>query len=272
MPSFSIRGAMLYVTDSGGDGEPVVLGHGYLMTHAFWGPVAAELEAAGYRVVTTDWRGQGRSEVTEDGYDPWDLADDLRALLDAIGIDRFHYVGHSMGGYVGYRLALRAPERVASLVQIGTAATAEGGLALVKYTALLWALRLLGYGAVVGRVIPIIYGSRNYLDDPARRVDVAEQRRRIESNDRLGVVRAGNGIFNRDDISGRLAEIAAPTLVVTGETDVPHPPEQGRADAAQIPDAAFVQLDGVGHAPPEEARDETARLTLDWLRRHPLDA
>ena len=270
MPSLPIRGARLHYLDSGGSGDAVVLGHGYLMTQALWDPVAAELAEAGYRVVRLDWRGQGQSEVTETGYDPWDLADDALALLDAVGVDRFHYVGHSMGGYVGYRLALRAPERVASLVQIATASVAEGGFALVKYTALLWALRVLGYGAVLGQVMPIVYGSRAYLDNPARAGDVAEQRRRIESNNRLGVFRAGKGIFGRDDLSGRLAEITAPTLVVTGETDVPHPPPRGRADAARIAGAEFVQLDGVGHAPPEEARAETARLVLDWLRRHPL--
>ncbi|WP_420457237.1 alpha/beta fold hydrolase [Rubrivirga sp.] len=268
MPTLSIRGATLYYTDTGGDGEAVVLGHGYLMTHALWDRAVQPLADAGYRVVRVDWRGQGRSEVTAEGYDPWDLADDLLALLSGLGVDRFHFVGHSMAGYVGYRAALRAPERVASLVQIGTSAAAEGGLALVKYTALLWALRLFGYGAVLGQVLPILYG-RRYLDAPDRAPDVAEQRRRIQTNDRLGVFRAGKGIFGRDDLSGRLGGVTAPTLVVTGETDVPHPPTQGRADAGRVPNAEFVQLDGVGHTPPEEAPDEVTRRILDWVRRHP---
>jgi pimeloyl-ACP methyl ester carboxylesterase len=174
-----------------------------------------------------------------------------------------------MGGYVGYRLALRAPGRVASLVQIGTSSAAEGGAALRQYTVLLWALRVLGYGAVLGRVLPILYGPA-YLDDPDRQRDVEEQTRRIRSNSRTGIFRAGRGIFDRDDISGRLGRIEAPTLVVTGEHDQPHPPEQGRADAARLPDAEFVELEDVGHTPPEEAPEETARLVLDWLARHPL--
>lgn len=269
MPTLSIRGASLFYTDSGGAGEVVVLGHGYLMTHALWDRHVQPLTQAGYRVIRTDWRGQGQSEVTADGYDPWDLADDLLALVSALGVNRFHYVGHSMAGYVGYRAALQAPERVASLVQIGTTSTAEGGFALVKYTALLWSLRLVGYGAVLGQVMPIIYG-REYLADPSRQSDVAEQRRRIETNDRLGVFRAGKGIFGRDDISGRLREITAPTLVVTGETDVPHPPPQGRADAQRITHAEFVELEGIGHAPPAEDLAQMTTLLLDWLPRHPI--
>ncbi|MDT0632003.1 alpha/beta hydrolase [Rubrivirga sp. S365] len=269
MPTLSLNGAEAFYADSGGDGEPVVLGHGYLMTSALWDRQAEALAEAGYRAVRLDWRGQGRSEVTAGGYDPWGLAADALALADRLGLERFHWVGHSMGGYVGYRLALRAPRRVASLVQIGTAAGAEGGAARRQYDALLWALRALGYGAVLGRVLPILYGP-TYLADPARAADRTEQERRIRSNSRAGVFRAGRGIFGRDDVAGQLGRITAPTLVVTGEHDRPHPPHQGRADAERIPDATFVELADVGHTPPAEAPAETTRLVLDWLRRHPI--
>lgn len=269
MPTLPILGADLHYTDAGDGAETVVLGHGYLMTSTLWDRQAAALVDAGYRVVRPDWRGQGASAVTRGGYDPWDLAADLLALLDALGVDRFHYAGHSMGGYVGYRLALRAPGRVASLVQIGTGAAAEDADKSRQYTVLLWALRLLGYGPVLGRVLPILYGP-SYLAAPDRAADRAEQVRRIRSNSRAGVFRAGRGIFDRDDVSGQLGQITAPTLVVTGEHDRPHPPAQGRADANRIADATFVELAAVGHTPPEEAPAETTRLVLDWVGRHPI--
>ena len=269
MPTLSINGADLHYTDSGGDGEPVALAHGYLMTHRLWDRLVPELADAGYRVVRWDWRGQGQSAVTAGGYDPWALASDALDLMTRLGIERFHVVGHSMGGYASYRMALKAPGRVGSLVQIGTAAGDEDPEKGREYTVLLWALRLLGYGPVLGRVLPILYGP-GYLDDPARQAGVAEQVRRIKTNGRTGVFRAGRGIFDRDSVEGRLAEITAPTLVVTGEHDRPHPPAQGRADADRIPGAKFVELKGVGHTAPEEAPAETARLVLDWLRRHPL--
>ena len=268
MPTLPVLGADLFYHDEGDGPETVVLGHGYLMTSALWDPVVPGLVGAGYRVVRPDWRGQGRSAVTAGGYDPWDLAAHALALLDALGVDRFHYVGHSMGGYVGWRLALRAPDRVASLVQIATTAQAEGGAALRQYTVLLWALRALGYGAVLGRVMPILYGPA-FLDDPARQREVETQRQRVRSNDRAGVFRAGRGIFDRDDVSGQLGQIRTPTLVVAGEHDRPHPPAQARADADRLPDAEFVVLPDVGHTPPVEAPDRTLDLVLDWLRRHP---
>lgn len=271
MPITSVHGADLFYTDSGGDGEPVLLGHGYLMTHRLWDRQVGLLVEAGYRVVRLDWPGQGQSAVTAGGYDPWDLAAVALALMSRLGIDRFHTVGHSMGGYVGYRMALRAPDRVASLVQIGTGAAAEGGAALRQYTVLLWALRLFGYGVVQDRVLPILYGP-TYLADPDRQRDVAEQTRRIRSNSRTGVFRAGQGIFGRDDILERLAQIESPTLVVTGKHDRPHPPKGAHAEVGRLPNAETVVLDDVGHTPPEEAPEETARLILDWIGRHPISA
>ena len=268
MPTLPVLGADLHYLDSGDGPETVVLGHGYLMTSELWDRLVPPLVGAGFRVVRPDWRGQGRSETTAGGYDPWDLAADTLALLDALGVDRFHYVGHSMGGYVGWRLALRAPGRVASLVQIGTTAQAEGAAALREYGVLLWALRLLGYGAVLGKVMPILYGP-DFLADPDRQQDVDEQRRRVRSNSRVGVHRAGRGIFDRDDVSGQLAQVRAPTLVVTGEHDRPHPPTQARADAERLPDAEFVMIENVGHTPPVEAPERVEALVLDWLARHP---
>ncbi|MGB3543951.1 alpha/beta fold hydrolase [Rubrivirga sp.] len=270
MTTLPIRGADLAFHDEGDGFEVVVLGHGYLMTSRMWEHAAAALVGAGYRVVRPEWRGQGRSEVTADGYDPWALADDLLATLDALEVERFHYVGHSMGGYVGYRLALRAPDRVQSLLQIGTTSQAEKGAALRQYNVLLWVFRLFGVGAVYRRILPILYGPA-YVADPARAGLRAEHRSWIASNARAGVYRAGRGIFGRDDVSGRLSEIEVPTLVATGTHDAPHPPEQGRTDAERMPNAEFRALE-VGHTPPLEAPDATTALVLEWLARHRSDA
>ncbi len=266
MPSARIHDADLFYRDDGAGPETVLLLHGYLMTEAVWDRQAEALAAAGYRVVRPEWRGQGQSEVTAHGYDPWDLAADALALLDHLGIDRAHVVGHSMGGYAGYRMALRAPARIASFVALATTAEAEAPAALRQYGVLLWALRLVGYSAVLPRVMPILYGP-DFLGDPARAADVETQRERIRSNPRTGVFRAGRGIFDRDDLSGQLQHLRVPTLVVTGEHDVPHPPAQGRRDAARIPGARFVEMPGVGHTPPAEAPDAVTDILLDWLHR-----
>ena len=148
----------------------------------------------------------------------------------------------------GWRSGRRTGVR--SLLQIGTTSQAEGGWPLVKYRALLEVVRLFGLGAVYRHILPILYGPA-YVADPALEDVRAEHRAWMLSNARAGIVRAGRGIFGRDDVSGRLHEIEVPTLVVTGTHDAAHPPAQGRADADRMPNAEFRALEG-GHTPPLE--------------------
>lgn len=252
------------------DGPPeadvIVFGHGYLMTHRLWDAQVSAFRDR-FRCVRLDWRGQGRSEVTRRGYDPWHLADDLLAIVDALGVERFHYAGHSMGGYVGYRLALRAPERIRSLMIFGSSAGAETDRrTLAKYHAVLAATRLVGMKPLLGWVLPILFGE-GFRSAPTRRYEVETQKRRILSNDRIGAVRAGRGIFSRDDVTKHLSEITPPTLIVTGTDDVPHPPDQARADHARLPHSEFMEVPACGHTPPVEQPDRTTQLIVDFLSR-----
>jgi len=98
-----------------GSGPDVVLIHGLGASRAFWFPRLAMTLAATHRVTIYDLRGHGYSERPESGYRVSDHADDLRSLLDELGIERAALIGHSLGGSVALELALRAPERVRHL-------------------------------------------------------------------------------------------------------------------------------------------------------------
>ncbi len=88
----------LEVVDSGGSGRPVVLIHGWPVTHESWVPQVPALTNAGYRVVTYDRRGFGQSDKPADGYDYDTLADDLAGVLEALDLHDVTLVGFSMGG------------------------------------------------------------------------------------------------------------------------------------------------------------------------------
>lgn len=88
----------LHVDDTGGSGRPVVLIHGWPLSGASWSQQVPALEAAGYRVVTYDRRGFGRSDKPFSGYDYDTLADDLHAVLGSLGLSDVTLVGFSMGG------------------------------------------------------------------------------------------------------------------------------------------------------------------------------
>ena len=103
------------------DGPVVVLSNSLGATHAMWDANLAELERH-FRVVRYDTRGHGRSPVPPGPYSIDDLADDVVALLDRLGVERAHFVGLSLGGMTGMRLAARNPERVDRLVVLCTGA------------------------------------------------------------------------------------------------------------------------------------------------------
>lgn len=101
-----------------GAGPPVLLLHGFPQTRVLWRPVVRELP--GFRSVTADLRGYGASWKPEPGegcanYSFRAMGEDMVALMSALGHERFHLVGHDRGARVAYRMALDAPERVASL-------------------------------------------------------------------------------------------------------------------------------------------------------------
>ena len=94
-----------------GDGPPVVLLHGWPQHWYLWRDVIP-LVAPHARVIAPDLRGFGWTEVPEEGYDKLQLARDVLALLDELGVDEFTLAGHDWGGYAGFLLALEEPERV----------------------------------------------------------------------------------------------------------------------------------------------------------------
>ena len=101
-----------------GKGDPVVLLHGWPEHWYAWRAVIPRL-ADRYKVICLDLRGFGWTEIAWTGFEKENMADDVLAVLDALEIDKARIVGHDWGGWIGFLLALRAPERVERLVAIG---------------------------------------------------------------------------------------------------------------------------------------------------------
>jgi len=114
MPVISINGTRLHVASTG-SGEDVVMVHGLAANLAFWRLKIVPFLAAQYRITAYDLRGHGRSAMPDRGYSPSNMAEDLKGVLDAGGIEAAHLVGHSFGGAVIMEFAARYPERVLTL-------------------------------------------------------------------------------------------------------------------------------------------------------------
>lgn len=261
-----VNGCDYFYTDEGDGPETVVFGHGYLMTHRLFAPQIAALKDR-YRCIAFDWRGQGESEVTEDGYDVPNLTTDLIHLLDQLGVERCHYVGLSMGGFVGYRLALRQPELLQSLALLDTDAGAEPKSKLLKYNALLYAVRYVGWDAVINRVMPILFG-RAFMKDEAREDERARWKEIITSNDRTGAYHAGKGIFSRNSVMDRIDGIKTPTLLLVGEDDVATVPEQSKKAHERMPNSELVIVPDAGHSSSAEEPEAVTEALEVFITKH----
>ncbi|HIG43204.1 MAG: alpha/beta hydrolase [bacterium] len=114
MPHAEINGARLWY-DIIGEGEPLLLHHGYTASRVNWMPVADRLKDK-YQIILMECRGTGESEDTQDGYSLAQYASDVVTLMNQMGVDKFTYAGHSMGGGIGYLLGLEYVERISRLI------------------------------------------------------------------------------------------------------------------------------------------------------------
>src|SRR5258706_2488998 len=175
MPPVMVNGVELYYEESGA-GDPVVFSHGLLWSGRMYDAQVAQLKSR-WRCITYDHRGQGQSPPSPRPYDMDDLAVDAAQLIEKLGAKPCHFVGLSMGGFVGLRLAIRRPELLRSLVLIESAADAEPRLNVTKYRAMSLVTRFFGYKPLLGAVMKIMFG-RAFRTDEARTAErkVMEER------------------------------------------------------------------------------------------------
>lgn len=250
MPDIIINGAKLYYEEEGSGPETIVFGHSLLLNLRMFDDQVAHLKDR-YRCVRFDWRGQGQSEVTEDGYDMDSLYEDAVALIGALDCAPCHWVGFSMGGFVGLRLAIRQPNLLRSLILIDTAATPEPQRTKLQDRLLLFIARWFGTRIVIGSAMKILFAQK-FLTDPARKAQVAEWRGHLLANHPVGMVRAVKGVINREGVLEQIDQIRLPTLIIVGEEDVATTPGKSHQMHAHIPNSTLITIPDAGHVTPVE--------------------
>jgi pimeloyl-ACP methyl ester carboxylesterase len=258
-----VNGVSLHVEDTGGDLPAIVFSHGLLLSSRLFDAQVEALRGR-YRCVAYDHRGQGQSEVPPDrsiGMDT--VASDAAALVTALRISPCHFVGLSMGGFVGLRLAARRPELLRSLTLLETSAGPEPRENLGRYRLLNLVTRTIGPPAVAGRIMSVLFG-RSFLADPARAGEREVWKDRVAKN-RRDIWRAVNGVLERDGVEAELARIHLPTLVVVGEEDVATVPAKAERIAAGIRGARLVRIPRAGHSSPVEEPAAVTGLLQEFL-------
>jgi len=245
MPIIRVNGATLYYEEHGTGSETIVFAHGLLWSCRMFDAQVAQFKEH-YRCVAFDFRGQGQSEVTRSGYDMETLYEDAIALIEQLGCAPCHFLGLSMGGFIGLRLAARHPEFLRSLILLETTADPEPSENVAKYKQLTFVARWFGLGLVVDRVMPVMFG-RTFLGDPVRALERREWRQRMSVNHRLGITRATTGVITRQGIESEIDKITVPTLILVGYEDVAVPPVHSQRLHEHIAGSCLEIIPRAGH-------------------------
>ncbi|MSP60159.1 MAG: alpha/beta fold hydrolase [Myxococcales bacterium] len=259
--------ARLFVHRSG-QGAPLVLLHGFLVSHWYFRPVIAPL-AERFEVIALDLPGHGESDNPPPdrfGYDFPAMADLVVAALDALGVGKVRLYGHSMGGGIALTLAARHPDRVERLLLEDPAVyplpiSLEGRLALLP-----------GIGPFLFKNVYRRSDLRKHLRNAYRDPTLGTEElidyfweRFNRAGARAAYYATLKYLGSLADNTGDPGRITAPTLIAWGEEDRIIPLAHGKRLARQIPGARLEVIPACGHSPHEERPDELLRVALPFL-------
>ena len=265
MPEITVNDTTLYYEDTGGEGPVILFAHGLMFSSQMFEFQIERLQES-YRCISFDFRGQGLSESPKGTYRADMLIDDTIALIQRLNIAPVHFAGHSMGGYIGLKLASEYPELVQSLTLMATSSDAEDpeGYKRLKWMSRIG--RMFGYTLVTGKVMRRYFGPA-FREDSQLYEEQLIWRNRLLSNNRKGIARAVAGIIEREDLTDRLSSITCPTLILVGEDDQITPPSHSEKLSRSIPNATLYRIPQAGHMLSAEAPDEVCDYLVEHLSR-----
>jgi pimeloyl-ACP methyl ester carboxylesterase len=253
----------LYYEDTG-DGPALVLVHGGLLDHTMWDPHMDTLSSE-FRVIRYDVRGHGKSEAVPDTFANYD---DLRILIEYLGLNRPVLVGHSMGGRIVTDLALAYPEHLGALVLVGPGMSGFE-LDSPELEALeVQAMEAFGEGDLD---LAVEFFQRAWTDGIGRTPDDVDPavREKVRSLLRFNIERYDPAsVVNPLDppAVNRLDEIQVPTLAIVGTLDMPDIREIVGLVEEKIPGSKVVSIPGTAHMVNLENPDRFERELMMFMK------
>jgi pimeloyl-ACP methyl ester carboxylesterase len=273
-----VCGARLHVAETG-DGEPVLLLHGFPQHWYAWRQVIPLL-AGQYRLICPDWRGFGWSQAPPRGYDTASRAADIFALMDALGLRRVRLVAHDWGANAAFTAALQAPERVSHLLAVNAAHPWLTQRRLIPQLWRFWYTAFWEYPGVGRLVLRHWPGLTRFL----LRRGVAgpeawppgEVEEFVAASRQPGSARAGQALhwqFVLHDIPGIIARrhrgmrLTVPTVILAGAADWMLPPALLPGAGRHADDLRVRVVPGAGHFLPAERPAVVAEVARELFRR-----
>ena len=233
----ALPGVRLWFTDTGGNGEPVVLLHANTGTSESWEPQIDALGKAGYRVIAFDRRGWGRSQADPaTGPQPGHTSGDLHALADFLSLRRFHLVGVAGGGFVALDYAATHPERLSSLI----VAASTGSVSDKEVQDVIARLEIPGIRALPAHFREVGPSYRGGNPEGTKRwLEIEEHARQPD---------APAQPLSSPNTFAKLATITTRTLVIAADADLLAPPGLMKTWARHVKDAQWATVPDAGHS------------------------
>ncbi len=257
------------VTVTAGEGPPLVLSHGVMLSMSEWALIFDPLVAAGFRVIAYDHRGHGFSTSGDDGFSMGRFGDDLAEVLDAADARHGIVLGHSMGGLAIQSALERHPELRTSLAGVALVATTPLTYEIPRFllapavAAVRWGVMKTVLGSPVHGTLAATVGFRR---GSASQVEAV---RHLLAATPDATLAGGNRALVACDFRPLLPHVPTPAVVLSGRRDVLVRRGSGRLLAGGLPNARFVELP-VGHMIPVERPDVTVNETVALARRSGL--
>ncbi|TDA33047.1 MAG: hypothetical protein DSO02_00030 [Hadesarchaea archaeon] len=254
-----------------GEGFPLVLIMGFMGNADCWDPVYfIPRLSEHFKVITFDNRGAGRTDLSDkEEYTIQMMADDTAGLMDALGIEKAHVLGISMGGMIAQELAINHPKKVEKLVLASTfcggpKAVPIPGEAAQMVTQIMELLSQKGKWdrEVAFKLLPFIFTEEFMRENPGV-MEVASDLILVAPTPPEGIVRQVGAILSFDACD-RLPQIKAPTLILAGRKDKYIPPENAEIMAKRIPNSKLVYFEHSAHQLQEEIEKVTDTV-LEFL-------
>jgi pimeloyl-ACP methyl ester carboxylesterase len=261
-----INGFWMNYQDAG-EGPALLLTHGFPLDHTLWAQQVEDLSDA-YRLVAPDLRGHGHSQAPPGPYRMDQMADDLRALLRALEIERVVLAGLSMGGYVAFAFWRIYPHLVRALILADTRAAADTPESRLNRLETIQRVQAEGTAVVVEGMLPKLLSPLTLAHKPEV---VAHARRMMSTTSTTGIAGALHGMAERPDATPLLATITVPTLIVVGEDDAITPPAEAEAMQSAIlsahpnTTAPLARIPDAGHLAPLENPAAFNQALRDFL-------
>lgn len=240
--------------DRVGRGAPLVLIHGYPLDHSIWDEVVPLLKDD-FDLILPDLRGFGQSDAAPAGYGMADLADDLAALLDRLGLDSACIAGHSMGGYVALACAEAHPSRLRRLALVASQAAADTPERKAGRYAEAFHISEEGIGDTVAAMTVKLSA-----DERVRKL-IHDLMRKQKPAGYIGSLQA---MAERAGTTSVLERNSFPVLLIHGDADGLIPLERAKEVQAKVPRAELVTVAGAGHMPMLESPRTVAEALKNW--------